>query len=248
LPEHSTTLFPAQGVQWRDRATMQPTASSAPSINGILARERKCIKVLRSRRNLADVPPGRRAVAGEAGNLVGLALSGGGIRSATFGLGVLDGLRRLGLLRQIDYLSTVSGGGYIGAWLVAGCKNEPGWMDPPDSNNPNRPNKPDPWTKSIDHLRDYSNYLSPASGLASWELFSAWLRNGLMVFALVVVTLAAIALVPFWVVKILEWISRGSMTLLLLVWALTLAPLAGYWLHLLALSVKSTSFESITSS
>lgn len=55
-------------------------------------------------------------------NLVGLALSGGGIRSATFGLGVLEGLKPLGLLKKIDYLSTVSGGGYIGAWLSANCK------------------------------------------------------------------------------------------------------------------------------
>jgi hypothetical protein len=55
-------------------------------------------------------------------NLVGLALSGGGIRSATFGLGVLEGLKLCGLLKKIDYLSTVSGGGYIGAWLGANCK------------------------------------------------------------------------------------------------------------------------------
>lgn len=52
-------------------------------------------------------------------NLVGLALSGGGIRSATFNLGFLQGLARRDLLRQIDYLSTVSGGGYIGSWLTA---------------------------------------------------------------------------------------------------------------------------------
>src|SRR5262245_14232271 len=49
--------------------------------------------------------------------LVGLAFSGGGIRSATFGLGVLQALHALGVLPQIDYISTVSGGGYIGAWL-----------------------------------------------------------------------------------------------------------------------------------
>src|SRR5688572_32930808 len=51
--------------------------------------------------------------------LVGLALSGGGIRSATFGLGILQGLKRLGLFEQLDYVSTVSGGGYIGSWLQA---------------------------------------------------------------------------------------------------------------------------------
>src|ERR1700674_3397057 len=55
-------------------------------------------------------------------NLVGLAFSGGGIRSATFGLRVLEGLKQFGLLKKIDYLSTVSGGGYIGAWLSANCK------------------------------------------------------------------------------------------------------------------------------
>ena len=49
--------------------------------------------------------------------LVGLAFSGGGIRSATFNLGVLQGLARRGVLRCCDYLSTVSGGGYIGSCL-----------------------------------------------------------------------------------------------------------------------------------
>lgn len=48
---------------------------------------------------------------------LGLALSGGGIRSATFCFGVLRALARNGVLRRFDYLSTVSGGGYIGAAL-----------------------------------------------------------------------------------------------------------------------------------
>jgi hypothetical protein len=52
-------------------------------------------------------------------DLVGLALSGGGIRSASFALGVLQALARLRLLGFFDYLSTVSGGGYIGSWLAA---------------------------------------------------------------------------------------------------------------------------------
>ena len=46
---------------------------------------------------------------------VGLALSGGGIRAATFCLGLLRGLAQRSLLPRLDYLSTVSGGGYIGA-------------------------------------------------------------------------------------------------------------------------------------
>ncbi|MGA7979323.1 MAG: patatin-like phospholipase family protein, partial [Chromatiaceae bacterium] len=51
--------------------------------------------------------------------LAGLALSGGGVRSATFNLGVLQRLHELGILQKLDYLSTVSGGGYIGCSLTA---------------------------------------------------------------------------------------------------------------------------------
>ena len=55
----------------------------------------------------------------------GLCLSGGGIRSATFSLGVLQSLSRLQLLDKFDYLSTVSGGGYIGSWLTAWIHRHP---------------------------------------------------------------------------------------------------------------------------
>ncbi len=52
-----------------------------------------------------------------AGDLVGLAFSGGGIRSASFNLGLLQALQEKGVLRHVDFLSTVSGGGYIGCHL-----------------------------------------------------------------------------------------------------------------------------------
>jgi hypothetical protein len=59
----------------------------------------------------------RRHAAGIADDKVqcGLALSGGGIRSATFCLGLLRAFAANGILRRFDYLSTVSGGGYAGA-------------------------------------------------------------------------------------------------------------------------------------
>lgn len=61
----------------------------------------------------------RRTQAGIAvtGDTWGLALSGGGIRSATFCLGLVRGLAKNGLLKRFDYLSTVSGGGYLGSSL-----------------------------------------------------------------------------------------------------------------------------------
>ena len=76
---------------------------------------------LRDRRLLADaaIPDGDRGrpemrLAADR-RPVGLALSGGGIRSATFNLGVLQALASHRILPHVDYLSTVSGGGYIGS-------------------------------------------------------------------------------------------------------------------------------------
>ncbi len=66
-------------------------------------------------------------------DLTGIALSGGGIRSATFALGVLQALARHDLLRRFDYLSTVSGGGYIGAsltWLTSKQVADAGAREP----------------------------------------------------------------------------------------------------------------------
>jgi hypothetical protein len=62
------------------------------------------------------------------GDLSALSLSGGGIRSAAFGLGVIQGLAARKLLHKFDYLSTVSGGGYIGAFLTAWVQRE-GYAD-----------------------------------------------------------------------------------------------------------------------
>ncbi len=68
---------------------------------------------IRARRN----PEGPEDGDAPIDNLVGLACSGGGIRSATFCLGVAQSLASHGLLPRVDYLSTVSGGGYFGAFL-----------------------------------------------------------------------------------------------------------------------------------
>jgi GNAT superfamily N-acetyltransferase len=77
---------------------------------------------IEARRTHAGLPPEQRE---PKQDLVGLAFSGGGIRSATFCLGVLQGLAKLNLLPRVDYLSTVSGGGYIGSWFVALTRRAP---------------------------------------------------------------------------------------------------------------------------
>ena len=56
---------------------------------------------------------------GTGGNLVGLALSGGGLRSAMFQLGVLEEFARRNLLKYVDYCSSVSGGGFSAGYLAA---------------------------------------------------------------------------------------------------------------------------------
>lgn len=65
------------------------------------------LKAIRERRNEQE----------QINNLAALACSGGGIRSATFCLGVAQSLARRGVLPRIDYLSTVSGGSYLGSFL-----------------------------------------------------------------------------------------------------------------------------------
>ncbi|HEY6350372.1 MAG TPA: patatin-like phospholipase family protein [Candidatus Angelobacter sp.] len=112
-----------------------------------------------------------------------LCISGGGIRSATFALGALQGLADLGILEKLDYVSTVSGGGYIGSWLTAWKQRLNGLKDVipklKSSASPVPPRQIDP----IQHLREYNNYLSPKLGVFSadtWTLVATVARNMLL--------------------------------------------------------------------
>jgi len=112
--------------------------------------------------------------------LTALCISGGGIRSATFALGAIQGLAGQGVLDDFDYLSTVSGGGYIGGWLTS-WKQRAGGLDKIMPNlrpggGPPQPGDADP----IGHLREYNNYLSPRLGAFSadtWTLVATVIRN-----------------------------------------------------------------------
>src|SRR5262249_17616871 len=86
---------------------------SDPAIYPQELREKE-MKAVRERRRIAGVPetpPGMQPATG------GLALSGGGIRSATVTIGILQALAERGRLRAVDFLSTVSGGSFTGSFL-----------------------------------------------------------------------------------------------------------------------------------
>ena len=130
---------------------------------------------------------------------VGVALSGGGIRSATFCLGVFQALARQKLLGKIDFLSTVSGGGYFGSFFGALFQREPpatvGGVEAAlaDSNS---------WP--VRWLRENGRYLSPNGAGGLWVFAAAMLRNWaavhvvLLTFLLLPLTLASLIRSLIW--------------------------------------------------
>ena len=151
---------------------------------------------------------------------IGLALSGGGIRSATFSLGVLQALAFRHKLTGLDYLSTVSGGGYIGSWLTAWIMRSAGGLDhvqeqlgacvvhdravvragvaaqspaPAAAAEAPAPMLVEP--PEVTWLRRYSNYLAPRVGALSTDsltLVTTWFRNTLLNLVIIVAALASV--------------------------------------------------------
>ena len=136
-----------------------------------------------------------------ARNSAALCLSGGGIRSAAFALGVIQALAvhprpitdgkleaetcvgdaQSSLLARFDYLSTVSGGGYIGSWLSTWMART-SFADVWDKLIHREP-KPEDEPTQIGWLRAYSNYLTPRIGFNSadtWTAVALYIRNFLL--------------------------------------------------------------------
>jgi hypothetical protein len=134
-------------------------------------------------------------------SLVGLAFSGGGIRSATFNLGILQALAKAKTLRTFDYLSTVSGGGYIGSWLMGwmhhqavGIKKIEEYLSAHDESCSGTVERPE-----LRFLRSYSNYLTPRKGFLGadfWAFAASYLRNTLLNQLILVLLLLAVLLLP----------------------------------------------------
>ena len=128
-------------------------------------------------------------------NHAALCLSGGGVRSGSFALGVLQGLARAGLLDKFDYLSTVSGGGYIGGWLTAWRyrAHHRGDLDPAVQLGHDL--EPEPITR----LRRVIKFLDPRTSLLSadvWTLGATMFRNLLVNWIVLVPLIAAAAMLP----------------------------------------------------
>jgi hypothetical protein len=166
-----------------------PLESAPANFEDILGTELDSINKRRER--LGRDPLNARFRLGDKfyNDAVGLALSGGGIRSAAISLGVLQALDYYGVLDKIDYLSTVSGGGYIGSSVTATMTVTEGKF----IFNPQwRMKDSSFWqvdTPAVAHLRDYSNYLL-AGGKHNFGSAVAIIVRGLIVnFAIVLLVL-----------------------------------------------------------
>ncbi|HKF47585.1 MAG TPA: hypothetical protein VKB38_09535 [Terracidiphilus sp.] len=171
----------------------------------------------------AHCSPGKRAFQSK---LFGLALSGGGIRSATFNLGLLQGMADRNVLPYIDILSSVSGGGYIASWLMGWTKRRghiksvqdslKGYASPLECTPTNAGSPPcsdtprfgllsrnqDPHAdhlRPVRLLREYARYLAPQAGLLSadtWTILTTWLRNTVLNLTILLLVFGVLLLLP----------------------------------------------------
>ncbi len=131
--------------------------------------------------------------------LTALCISGGGIRSATFALGIIQGLAERGLLPRFDYLSTVSGGGYIGGWLTAWSHRAGGIGQVAPHLCRDAPRVPEGGLDPVHYLREYNSYMSPKTGLFSndvWTIVAIYARNILLNWTVLIPLLMAVLMVP----------------------------------------------------
>jgi hypothetical protein len=165
---------------------------------------------------------------------IGLAFSGGGIRSATFNLGIIQALADSRLLSRFHYLSTVSGGGYIGSWLSAlihrsgegqAVRIESALAATPENlqERAERCGLPalalarlaEETSYAIQYLRRYASYLTPRTGAFGLDTLTGvaiYLRNVSLNFAVLFLSFVAALLVPYLVAD-LAGIVEGSLAL-----------------------------------
>jgi hypothetical protein len=122
--------------------------------------------------------------------LVGLALSGGGIRSASFSLGVIQALEKYGILKSVDYLSTVSGGGFIGTCLSSLLNTN---IDLQAEKSPFRHKLGVEESETMRHLRNSSRYLAPGGFIDKLRLPTMLLRGIIINFCVLLAFIMLVA-------------------------------------------------------
>jgi hypothetical protein len=145
--------------------------------------------------------------------LSALCLSGGGIRSATFNLGVIQGLAKIDLLGKFDYISSVSGGGYIASWLRTWMYRDSvpsvvAALKIPHTRDPLAP-EPAPLVA----LRAYSNYLTPKLGLFSgdtWAAAAIIARNILLNWLVIIPVLSVAVGIPLLFLLVVKGTAAGE--------------------------------------
>jgi hypothetical protein len=155
-----------------------------------------------------------------------LCLSGGGIRSGTFALGVIQALAKRGLLTGFHYLSMVSGGGYIGGWLLAMLQNHNG-----DPREVQALLAADVAPAELKVLRHYTSFLAPHLGLFSpdaWAGVTLWVRNVLINWLIFFPALFGLALFPGFYADLVRTIRPGLLSTVLLCLALLSLGIAIY--------------------
>jgi Patatin-like phospholipase len=165
-----------------------------------------------------------------------LCLSGGGIRSAAFSLGVLQVLAYRGLLTQFQYLSTVSGGGYIGGWLSRWIAEDPEQSAANVENVLARKEE----ILQVSNLRANSNFLTPKIGITSadtWTGILLWVRNVLLNWTVFIPALLFAVLAPNLYLALLTWLAAS---------APMRAKLLGYDLGVVLLWIASISLTIAT--
>ncbi len=144
----------------------------------------------------------------------GLALSGGGIRSATFNLGLLQSLDQLGVLPHLDYLATVSGGGYVGGFWTAWQQRKAAEADENKTTVvaaerfPRAKSGSSSESAEVRHLREFSRFLLPricALGTEFWNILMTAL-GGLLPS----LTTSLAVLVMLWLVWVLVLAGNAS--------------------------------------
>lgn len=143
--------------------------------------------------------------------MAGLALSGGGVRSASFGLGALQALAQPGLIRVFDFVSGVSGGGWAAGWLAAWAhRHESGIAGVEEElfQRKKFDSAPLRW------VRRHIAYLAPRPGLSSgdtWALLVAYASNWMPILVLVSLAIIAATLFPHLMSASANWLSSSKL-------------------------------------